>query len=296
MLTQQQISELSREDINYILSQHYSSETKITITPKLTQREIIDEFLRRKVNAGLAESTIQAYRDSFKKLGKMVSLEGDISTLTQDVIERSIESLQGKLSIASQNKYLREIRTFYNDCKKRGIISHTLEIKELRVDMTPVYIPEPNLKKILVEMKPEHREYISLYLKTAARLREIYNATLEPDGYLCIPAELAKARKPIEIQLTPENIIIYKKLMASGLSPERLSRLFKQASVRAGYDSVKFHSLRHTGAIMELIRTNDIYHVSRMLHHSTVKTTESFYLRFSKRRIRNDFPSLYADK
>jgi len=261
----------------------------------ITTQKVMDDFLRRKINANMAFKTIEAYENSFfNHLSKFINLEDDISTLTQDVIERSIESLQQGLSKASLNKFLREIRTFYNDCKKRGIISHTLEIKELRLDQVPAYMSEIKIKKILSEMKPEHRGYIKLYLATCSRLNEIYNSRLESDNFLVISdPELTKTRKGIEIELSPENVIIYKNLMASGLSSNRLSRLFKMACVKAGYPEHHFHHLRHTGAIMEYIRSGNIFHVKMMLHHSTVKTTESFYLQHSERRLRRDFPSLY---
>jgi len=255
-----------------------------------------DEFLKTKQSGDLSADTIEGYELTLKHLGKVIDLEADVSCITQDTVEKFKDYLQleRRLKKTGINRRLRELRAISNFCKERGYLSCALIIKEYRVDQTPSYLAEGKLTEILDKiMKPELREYIGLYLSTGARLNEIYNANLESDNFLTISAELSKTRTAIEIELTHENVIIYKKLMKSGLSSSRLSRLFKIACKAAGHPEFHFHNLRHTAAIMELIRSKDIYHVSRMLHHSSVKTTEQSYLVHSKRRLKADFPSLY---
>jgi len=265
----------------------------------ITIQQAADKFLRTKTNADLSADTLEGYELTLKYLGKVTDMGLDVSrNFTQDTVEKFKELLLKRgLKKAGINRRIRELRAIKNFCKERGYLSHALIIKEYRVDPTPSYIPEAKWDKILSKMKPEHREYISLYLSTGARLNEIYNATLESDNFLVIPADLTKGRRrSIEIELTHENVIIYKKLMKSGLSSSRLSRLFKIACKAAGYQEFHFHNIRHCAAIRTLIqKKNDIYHVSRMLHHSTVKTTEKSYLVHSKRKLKVEFPSLYED-
>jgi len=261
----------------------------------ITIQQATDNFLRTKYTGDFASDTIEGYELTLKYISKVIDMGIDVSSITQDTVEKFKELLlDRKLKKAGINRRLRELRAIINFCKERGYLSHALIIKEFRIDPTPSYIPEAKWDKILSKMKPEHREYISLYLSTGARLNEIYNATLESDNFLVIPADLTKGRRrSIEIELSPENVIIYKKLMRSGLSSSRLSRLFKIACKAAEYHELHFHNIRHSAAIRELIRTKSIYHVSRMLNHSTVKTTEKSYLVHSKRRLNVDFPSLH---
>ncbi|MHA2024100.1 MAG: tyrosine-type recombinase/integrase [Candidatus Thorarchaeota archaeon] len=265
----------------------------------ITIQQAADKFLRTKTNADLSADTLEGYELTLKYISKVIDMGIDVSNITQDTVDEFKELLLArKLKKAGINRRLREFRAIINFCKERGYISHALIIKEYRVDPTPSYIPEAIWDKILSHMKPEHREYISLYLSTGARLNEIYNATLESDNFLVIPADLTKGRRrSIEIELTHENVIIYKKLMKSGLSSSRLSRLFKIACKAAKHQEFHFHNIRHSAAIRTLIqKNNDIYHVSRMLHHSTVKTTEKSYLVHSTRRLKVDYPSLNKAK
>jgi len=285
---------LSNEELIALLKQLLSAQsTSMPAIPAITIRKGKDDMLDDKIRHGLSDDSQRGFHLTFKYLGQVIDLENELSTISQDIINNFIDLLVSRdLKKAGINRRIREMRTFVNYYKKRGYTFQRLEFELFRVGGVPSYLSEPRMKKILAEMKPEHREYINLYLSTGARLREIYNATLKSDNFLVIPAELCKTRRPIEIELTPENVIIYKRLMESGLSAERLSRLFKAACVKAGYPEHHFHQLRATAGMMEYIRTGDIFHVSRMLHHSTVKTTESHYLVHSKRRLKADFKSL----
>ena len=295
MLTQQQISELSREDMNRLFSEYFSSQLGITTIPKKTLGETEDEFLRRKINQGLAKDTIEGYSLSFKYLNMVMSKDSDISEFRQETIESFIELLVDRnLRKSGINRRIREIRSFVNDCRRLGIISQILDIKQFRLNLDPVYINELKMSEILAMMKPENRDFIQLYLSSGARLREIYHGELQSDNYLIIDSSLSKSRKTRELELSGEEVVIYKRLMASGLSAERLSRLFKIACVKAGYPEHHFHHLRHTMAVREINRSGDLYEISKRLGHSSVKVTESAYLRFSKRRIQNDFSSIFS--
>jgi len=294
MLSPSSISNISERDAQALMALLQNAIGK-DANNGITIQNATDNFLRAKTNADLSADTLEGYELTLKYISKVIDMGLDVSCITQDTIEKFKELLLDRgLKKTGINRRVREARSIMSFCKERGYLSHALVIKEYRIaPLTPSYIPEAKWDKILSKMKPEHREYCELYLSTGARLNEIYNATLESDNFLVIPAELCKTRRAIEIELTPENVIIYKKLMKSGLSSGRLSRLFKIACKAAGYAEFHFHNIRHTAAIMELIRTKDIYHVSRMLHHSTVKTTEQSYLVHSKRRLKVDFPSLY---
>ena len=56
-------------------------------------------------------------------------------------------------------------------------------------------------------------------------------------------------------------------------------------------DKTKFHCLRHTFAVMEYLRTKDIYKVCKKLGHSSVTTTE-IYAKFELDNLAEDFKSL----
>jgi len=85
------------------------------------------------------------------------------------------------------------------------------------------------------------------------------------------------------------------KLLNTGKNKEdfikRYSRIFKKALREAGIQQKKFHCLRHTFAVRRYLQTRDIYQVAKQLGHSSVATTE-IYMRFSFKRLEQDFPDL----
>lgn len=252
------------------------------------------EFLSTKIAQGVAKDTIEGYQSAFKHLSHVLPDSATSADLTQATISNYIQYMDELgLKDPSINRRLREIRTFKNWGVKRGIVAWTnIEIQQRRVDNAPVYISEKKMTAILAQMKSEHREFVDLFLHTGARLREIWNAGLQSDNFLVVSAEKAKGRREREIELSKKDVEVYHRLMASGLSPERLSRLFKLACVKAGYPEHHFHHIRHTAACIMVHRIG-LYQTSIRLGHASTAITEKFYLRFSARRIRGDFPSLF---
>jgi len=300
MNAEKAISNLSNEDARAILLQLLNtkngSEASIS---KISIQKSMDAFLRSKKNSGLSTDTIEGYLSTFSGIAKVIDIEGDISTITQDTTEKYIEYLSNrgpsekKLSKSSINRRLRECMAWLNGCKRRGYITRAIEITQFKVNLDPVYINEKKMNEILAQMKPEQREFIQLYLSSGARLREIFHGELQSDNYLTIDSSLSKSRRTRELELSDEEVGIYRRLMACGLSAERLSRLFKIACVKAGYPEHHFHHIRHSMAVREINRSGKIYEISKRLGHSSVKVTESAYLRYSERRIRQDYPSLF---
>ena len=66
-------------------------------------------------------------------------------------------------------------------------------------------------------------------------------------------------------------------------------RVWNRACKNAGLKKRKLHNLRHTFAVMEWLRTGDIYFVSKKLGHSSVTTTE-IYTKFDESEFKKDFP------
>ncbi len=291
----------NKEDLQVLFLQFLNSlDETDTINAGITIQTAMNDILRSKINAGLSVDAIEGYENTFRGIAKVIDVEGDVSSITQHTIEEYLEYLLSrrhlgkKLKKASINRRLREFRSWLNACRKRGYFNRSIEINEFRLDQSPVYIAEEKMNNILAKMKAEYRAFILLFLSLGCRLRELFQGTLETDNFIVLSAAHSKSRKRREFELSDAEVEIYKRLMASGLSPERLSRLFKKACVEAGYPEHHFHHIRHTMAVMNIYKIG-IYELSRKLGHSSVKVTESSYLRFSERRIKKDFPSLFAD-
>ena len=72
---------------------------------------------------------------------------------------------------------------------------------------------------------------------------------------------------------------------------KHIARVWSVACTKLGLKKTKFHNLRHTFAVMEYLRTKDIYKVCKKLGHSSVTTTE-IYAKFELDNLAEDFKSL----
>ncbi|SVD38418.1 uncharacterized protein METZ01_LOCUS391272, partial [marine metagenome] len=70
---------------------------------------------------------------------------------------------------------------------------------------------------------------------------------------------------------------------------KHFSRIWSDTCKKVGLEKRKMHNLRHTFAVMEWLRTGDIYLVCKKLGHSSVTTTE-IYTKFEESELRKHFP------
>ena len=70
----------------------------------------------------------------------------------------------------------------------------------------------------------------------------------------------------------------------------KFTKTFRDAMRELDLD-LNFHCLRHTFAVRTYLQTRDIFAVSRMLGHTSLKTTE-VYAQFNFNRLEQEFPSL----
>lgn len=76
---------------------------------------------------------------------------------------------------------------------------------------------------------------------------------------------------------------------------DTVERTIEDLGLNEGVDKksrLTFHSLRHTAATWALEQGADIYHVSKMLRHTTVRMTEQRYAHLSNDTIRNTADSI----
>ena len=139
------------------------------------------------------------------------------------------------------------------------------------------------------------------YRDAGCRLFELFNSTLISTG-LKIPCGSTKNSYE-RTQLLSEKQESLAKIMRKWISNKvdnnvatkrsavkHLSRVWSSACKDAGLKKTKFHYLRHTFAVMEWLRTGDIYLVSKKLGHSSITTTE-IYTKLELYQLRKDFPN-----
>ena len=123
-----------------------------------------------------------------------------------------------------------------------------------------------------------------LYAETGMRLTEGFYGVLTEDNngiWLAIPNEASKSKKGRTIQLNQEQSDTIKMIQSIWIEGKATishikyySRIFKNVRNAVGIDSHKsFHSLRHYFGKTMVTITGNIYKVSGLMGHSSVKVT-----------------------
>ena len=146
------------------------------------------------------------------------------------------------------------------------------------------------------------RAFYLLYT-TGLRRSEVIMGHL--DGkILIVPPVSSKSTREREVTLNSKQIEIVKEIQIELAKhyekgsqlvtfKNKFTRVFSKACKKLKLDEgISLHSLRHTYAVIQWISTNDIYEVSKLLGHSSVKTTEK-YAKFNMDRLGQDFPTAY---
>ena len=170
-------------------------------------------------------------------------------------------------------------------------------------DAEDVYITEAEFNSIVgyKDLKVRYARAFTMYRDTGLRLSEPFNGTLDNNNCLLIPANKSKGKRAFTRELTQGQVDTIKMMQEhwnENPTVDRIkqySKTFKRVCKRLNIDESKhLHCLRHTFAVIDLFRHNDIYRTSRLLGHSKISTTEQKYLRFqyAPSRIYGDFPTL----
>ena len=148
------------------------------------------------------------------------------------------------------------------------------------------------------------KRFFGFYLATGFRRSTPFFGHME-GNWLVIPADAPynKSKRELEVNLDSTLHKIWLEMMElkaewkkSGFKfrslTGKISKQFKRAIRECGIDdSQHLHNTRHTFAVREWLKSNNIYGVKEQLGHSSVAVTER-YAKHKRSRIAGDFPSL----
>ena len=251
----------------------------------------------------IKSGTIEIYLTAIDNLIRVCGRTCPVS----DVHYKDIEKMKQKsshLSYTTINMRLRAIKTFFNWLCDNDKVIKPPKIKQLSIGASlPRYYTEEEFTLILCEVDDELlRRLYRFYIETGCRKCEPFDSKLNSIG-LVVPSGRTKNSYERTITLNKEQIatvkdirkwINYKvenKLATKKNATTYIWRVWSLACNKVGLDKSKVHYLRHTFAVMEWLRSGDIYLVSKKLGHSSVTTTE-IYTKLELCQLREDFPSL----
>ena len=273
-----------------------------------TLQEHIDKFLKFKEIKKKRASTIDSYRYALNKFAGSVGSSHLIQDTNEEHIDNFIEDMEKhNLSLSSIDSYLKGVCTFLRWCELRKYIEKAPIIELFNPILDDKWLIELEYNAILDYEGYTDRRFpkmFKLYGETGMRLSEgFYGVLTEDDNgiWLAIPNEASKSKKGRTIQLNVEQRdtirLIQTLWMDSGSTKDHIkyySKIFMQVRDELGISKHKsFHSLRHYFGKSMVTITGNIYKVSGLMGHSSVKVTEDNYVKgFDRKSTLRDFPSL----
>ncbi len=255
--------------------------------------------------------TIDIYTRALNHFEKVLGKRVPVHEITVKHIDQYKEAARKSLGPVTVNMMLRAIKTFLRWLHDRDQIAKVPKIKQIPVPTKdPKYVSNDDFKKILKKASPEMQEIFHFYRDTGCRLSEPFLGKID-GAFLVISPEESKSRSTRVISLTEKQIEVLQIMRAQTHLPtadkkglrairkthdvKHYSRAFTAACTAAKVTGKSLHSLRHTFALREYLRTRDIYHVQKALGHASVTTTE-IYSRFNSQKLEQDFPDLMKPK
>lgn len=224
-----------------------------------------------------------------------------------------------KIEITTINNYIRNIKVFYNYLyKNRYITSNPVtRIKEIKCSRKVVgFIKNDEFNRLLrifdLSKFHEYRDYIitQLIFDTGMRLGETLLIKEKDIDYInrtiLLPSENTKGKKDRYVFFSEEMLkqlrrwlkykdryrqseYIFCTNKGKPLSVSNYETNFKKYGVRIGLEEIHPHMLRNNFAKRFLMQGGDIYTLSRILGHSSVKVTEEAYLDLDTNDLRTNY-------
>lgn len=224
-----------------------------------------------------------------------------------------------KIEITTINNYIRNIKVFYNYLyKNRYITSNPVtRIKEIKCSRKVVgFIKNDEFNRLLrifdLSKFHEYRDYIitQLIFDTGMRLGETLLIQEKDIDYInrtiLLPSGNTKGKKDRYVFFSEEMLkqlrrwlkykdryrqseYIFCTNKGKPLSVSNYETNFKKYGVRIGLEEIHPHMLRNNFAKRFLMQGGDIYTLSRILGHSSVKVTEGAYLDLDTNDLRTNY-------
>ncbi|SMC17498.1 integrase/recombinase XerD [Clostridium acidisoli DSM 12555] len=312
------INILLDEFMIYCESKNLSKKTMMSYEQTL---KLFFKYLYEKENimdaSKVSEKLIREYINYIKERGKytVVSNKNSLKTNTPEVRT----DYGKKVSITTINNYIRNIKVFFNYLKEQNYIKKDIvkSIKQFKNERKPKdFISDEQFSELLRHIDTtkfhEYRDYIciQLILDTGMRISEcLAIQVLDVDiNYrsILLPAENTKGKRDRYVyfsQIMQKNLrrwLQYKDryvesdyLFCSSGGKPLLIRTFEAKlrgyGKRIGLKEICPHQLRNNFSKRFLMAGGNIYTLSKILGHSSVKVTEQAYLDLTDADIRKNY-------
>jgi integrase/recombinase XerC len=255
----------------------------------------------RQILNNVSPATIQWYRYSLKAFQPVLEAEFESTKAFKAAVIQRIGELQSEgrgNKAVSVNTYLRCLKAFMAWCYQEQVVTEPFKLAWLKEEEKILATFSKLHVSQLVRWKPVKRSECRLHaltltaLDTGLRVAELLelsredldfqNFTLWVRGkgnkHRLVPMSI-ELRKVLYRHLTRHDFpLVFCTLQGSQLSKRNLLRDFKELCTVLGISGVRcsFHTLRHTFSVGYLRNGGNLFYLSKILGHTSVKTTERY--------------------
>lgn len=235
---------------------------------------LIGNWLRY-IELRLTPRTIGHYRMAIWRFSKF--MPDDLENLTVEHIENYLQAIKG--INRTRNAHLTAIKSFGNYLAAHGLKNPAAKIKMLREDPPQQrWLTADEVDKILAVCNEDEKKIILLLCHTGLRASELQG--LQPNNLNANSIRLTgKGRKLRVIPLNTTSCSVCNdnlNFLKSYRKRNALYAMCKRLSVKAGVPMAGPHSYRRFFATSLIHKGVSIYHISKLLGHADVRTTEIY--------------------
>lgn len=204
------------------------------------------------------------------------------STNTQKLYEYVLRSYLNDKTLPNNPNtraiFIRTVNACWNWGLNKGLIDKADKLKyDTRGEPRQRYFTDNELKLMFDEINDHSfNTFVRFAYYTGARSGEIrrLSKASAADGALVVNGKVG--RRIVKLNTQAQNIIQHQDPLWS-YSKDYVSHKFKKEVRRLGIKDARFHDLRRTFGINLIKQGMSIYKVSKLLGHSSVRTTEQHY-------------------
>jgi site-specific recombinase XerD len=240
-----------------------------------TPTKLISNWLSY-IELRLTPRTVCHYKMVIWRFAKF--MPDDLSNLTVEHIERYLQSIEG--INRTRNAHLTAIKSFGNYLDAHGMRNPAEKIKMLKEDPPKQrWLSVKDVEKILAACNGAEKKIILLFCHTGLRASELQglNPNNINNGSIRLTGKGRKMRV-IPLSATAKSVCNDNlNFLKSYRKRNALYAMCKRLSVKAGVQPVAGpHSFRRFFATSLINKGISIYHVSKLLGHADVRTTEIY--------------------
>ncbi len=287
---------------------------RIKIENHTTAAEYFEEFILAKKGLGIAEKTIDSYKNHFFAAGKYIDWNTPIEQISQRDINILISHLRDR-GLRSQTiaTYIVTIKTFFSWARSEGLSTLNVRLYKVEESMKETYTDEelrlllkkPNLRKCPFS---EYRNWviINLLLNSgcrAATLRNIKISDVDLEGGICyfrhtknkkaqvspLCAEMRNILSEyLRVRKGTEDDYLFPNEFNGQMSENCLVSAIQRYNRKRGVKKTSIHLFRHTFAKKYLLDCGgNAFTLQKLLGHATLEMTQKYCALFNADVLRD---------